>query len=280
MNGKFILLSGSASLSCPADKLDIASQFVINFTGEVLRQGGGLVVLAGNEDSTKDEHGGPRIFDWLALREVERHAKSTTESPRPYARIVMSDAAPESKIDDANLRLLRDLEQRNAVELCPIRREMFTGGEYRKVMVEKADAMLAIAGGKGTYSAGKEMIAWGKPVLPLDLQLGSSADDGDGAVALHREMVSAPSRFFPSTHQGMRNRVGLVSLDRGINDAETVARVSAEMLAKELDAILLPGRSTSIRRRLATAWETTKALPVIASAIKIIEWVRGLPPFA
>ncbi len=222
----------------------------------------------------------PRIFDWLALREVECHAKSTTESPRPYARIVMSDAAPESKIYDANLRLLRDLEQRNAVELCPIRREMFTGGEYRRVMVEKADAMLAIAGGKGTYSAGKEMIAWGKPVLPLYLQLGSTDDDGDGAVALHREMVSAPSRFFPSTHQGMRNRVGLVSLDRGINDAETVARVSAEMIAKELDAILLPGRSSSIRRRLATAWETTKALPVIASAIKIIEWVRGLPLFA
>lgn len=282
MNGKFILLSGSAGLSCPDDKLDMAFRFVRTFTGEVLRQGSGLVVLAGDEESTKDEHGRPRIFDWLALREVERHAKSTTENPRPYARIVMSDAAPESKIDDGNLRLLRDLEQRNVVELCPIRRELFTGGEYRKVMVEKADAMLAIGGGKGTYSAATEMIALGKPVLPLDLQLGSIADDGNGAVALHREMVPVPSRFFPSTHQDMRNRVGLLSLDRGINDTETVARVSAEMLAKELDAITLSGQSMNTRRRLALAWRgvNVKALPVIASAIKIIEWARGLLPFS
>lgn len=280
MNGKFILLSGSASLSCPADKLDTAFQFVRTFTAEVLRRGGGLVVLAGDEASAKDEHGRPRIFDWLTLREVERHAKSTTEPPRRYARIVMSDKAPESKIDDANLRLLRDLEQRNVVELCLIRRELFTGGEYRKVMVETADAMLAIGGGRGTYSAGTEMLALGKPVLPLDLQLGSTADDGDGAVALHREMVSDPSRFFPSTYQEMGNRVGLFSLDRGINHTETVARVSAEMLAKELDAIPMSGHSAGVKRRLANARQTTKALPIIASAIKIIDWARGLPPFA
>ena len=62
----------------------------------------------------------------------------------------MSDKAWESKIDDAGLRLLRDLEQRNAVDLRHIRREMFTGGEYREVMVERSDAMLAIGGGKGT----------------------------------------------------------------------------------------------------------------------------------
>ena len=280
MNGKFILLSGSAELSCPADKLDIAFQFVRIFTGEVLRQGGGLVLLAGDEESTKDEHGAPRIFDWLALREIERHAKSTTENLRPYARIVMSDVAPDSKIDDANLRLLRDLEQRNVVELCPIRREVFTGGEYRKVMVEKADAMLTIGGGKGTYSAGTEMIALGKPVLPLNLQLGSTADDGDGAVALHREMVSNPSRFFPSTYRDVMNRTELFSLNRGINDPEVVARVSAERLARELDAIPLPDRSMNARRRLALAWQAMKALPVIASAIKVIEWARDLLTFS
>ncbi|MXZ91528.1 MAG: hypothetical protein F4W95_14445 [Chloroflexi bacterium] len=279
MNGKFIMLSGSAGLSCHADKLDIAFRFIRGFTGEVLRRGGGLVVLAGDEESTKDERGVPHVFDWLVLREVEDYAENTTEMPRPYARVIMSDKAPESKIDDDNLRLLRNLEQRNVIELCPIRREVFTGGEYRRVMIERADAMLAIGGGKGTYSAGTDMIALGKPVLPLDLQLGSAVDDGDGAVALHREMVSAPSRFFPNTHHDMRNRVGLLSLDRGINDADTVARVSAEMLANEFDAIPLPDQSTSIWRRVAAAWQATKALPNIASAIKIIEWIRGLLPF-
>ena len=53
MDGKFIMISGSAGPSCPADKLLIASQFIRSFTGEVLRRGGGLVVLGGNEESTK-----------------------------------------------------------------------------------------------------------------------------------------------------------------------------------------------------------------------------------
>ena len=238
------------------------------------------MILAGDEESTMDEHGAPHVFDWLALREVENYAETTAEDSRLYARVVMSDEAPESKIGDTNLRLLRNLEQRKVVELCAIRRELFTGGEYRKVMTERADAMIAIGGGKGTYSAGTEMIAQGKPVLPFDLQLGSTVDDGDGAVALHREMVPAPNRFFPNTYQDMRNRVGLLSLDRGINEAAVVGRVLAEMLAEELDAIPLPDQSTSIRRRVATAWQAVKVLPIVASAIKIIEWARGLLPFA
>ena len=279
MNGKFILISGSASLSCPADKLDIAFEFVRSFTGDILRQGGGLVVLAGDEESTKDERGAPHVFDWLALREIETYAETTTEAPRPYAKVVMSDAAPESKIEDPKLRLLRNLQQRNVVEICLIRREVFTGGEYRKTMIENADAMLAIGGGKGTYSAGAGMISQGKPVLPLDLRLGSAVDDGDGAVALHREMVSAPSRFFPNTHEEIKNRVGLVSLDRGINNSATAARVSAEMLVGELDSVSTSDQPLGVKRRAATVWQAVKALPVVASAIRIIEWARGLLPF-
>ena len=191
----------------------------------------------------------------------------------------MSEAAPGSKIDDANLRLLSDLEQRNAVELCHIRREVFTGGEYRKMMIEKADAMLAIGGGKGTYSAGREMISQGKPVLPLDLQLGSIVDDGDGAVTLYREMMSAPGRFFSRTHSEVMNRVGLLSLDRGINDVGAVAQVSTEMLARELEIIPLKGRRPGFKRRMAATWRFVKALPLIAAAIKVIEWARGLLPF-
>ena len=237
------------------------------------------MVLAGDEESVKDERGTPHIFDWVALQEVERYAESTTENVRIYARVVMSDKAPESKIDDANLLLLRNLQQRKVVEIYQIRRELFTGGKYRKVMVERADAMLAISGGKGTYSAGVEMIALGKPVLPLDLQLGSTANDGDGVVALHREMTTDSSRFFPSTHHDVINRVGLLSLNRGTNDAGTVARVSAEMLARELEANPLPEQRTKAKGRLAAAWRFAKELSVVASAIKVIEWVKGLLPF-
>ena len=41
------------------------------------------------------------------------------------------------------------------------------------------------------------MTAAGKPVLPLDLDLGASQNDGDGAVTLNREMMSHPQPLFP-----------------------------------------------------------------------------------
>ena len=278
MNGKFILIAGSAGRSCPSDKLGTAVQFVQRFTSEVLKRGGGVTLLAGGEVSTKDEYGSPHIFDWTALREVDQYANSTTETPRVYARLVMSDEAPEAKIDDSNLQILRNLEQRNVVEQSHIRREMFTGGEYRKMMIEQADAMLVIGGGKGTYSTGVEMVALAKPVLPLDLQLGSFADDGTGGVDLYREMMSEPDRFFPNTHPNLTNRLGLLSLERGINDTEAAARTAAEMLDNELVAVRSESWLTKFIGQFATWWRFVKVLPPIASAIKVVEFLRGFLP--
>ena len=275
MRGKFILVSGSASRSCPPEKLDTAVLFLLGFTEEVLRRGGGVIVLAGGEEATTDERGTPRVFDWLVLRAVERHVRRTTEEPRPYARVVMSDDAPESRIDEANLRLLTALEQRNVVERQHIRRQVFTGGAYREKMVERADAMLAIGGGRGTYSAGEKMTAMAKPVLPLDLQLGSIANDGDGAVALHREMLSDPGRFLPQTHSDALNRIGLISLNRGINDAGAAAVAAAEILERELRAPPAQGWRSRTSRPLVRAWQFASSLPPIAAGIRIVDFLRG-----
>ena len=209
----------------------------------------------------------------LVLREVEEYARTTTEIPRPYARVVMSDMAVVRKIEDANLRLLTNLEQRNVVELHHIQHERFTGGEYRRAQVEKADAMLGIAGGKGTFSAGTYMTELGKPVLPLDLRLGSISDDGEGAVALHREMMSDPCRFFSNTDRDVINRIGLTSLDKGINDSKAVARVAAEMFEREFDAAPKTTLGSRTGKQFTNVWNFTKALPVVSAAIKIIEWV-------
>ena len=275
MKGKYILISGSASRSCPPEKLNTAVLFLLGFTEEVLRRGGGVVVLAGGEDATTDERGTPRVFDWQVLRAVERHVRRTTEDPRPYARVVMSDDAPESRIDEANLRLLMGLEQRNVVEREHIRRQVFAGGAYRETMVERADAMLAIGGGRGTYSAGEKMTELAKPVLPLDLQLGSIVDDGDGAVALHREMLSDPGRFLPHTHSDVLNRIGMVSLDRGINEAAVAAVTAAEILERELLAAPASGWRTRAGRPLVRAWRFAHSLPPIAAAIRIVDFLRG-----
>jgi len=279
MNGKYIFISGSANPSCPQRKLDAAQEFVARFTGEVLRRGGGVVVLAGAEPSTNVERDAPIIFDWVALREVARYARGTAEFPRKYARIVMSDEARESKIDDNNLMLLRDLQHQGVIELLTVERELYTGGKYREVMTDNADAMLAIGGGKGTYSAGDAMTERGKPILPLDLQLGSSADDGDGALALYWDLTAEPLRFFPNTGQDVANRIDLLSLERGINDVPSVARTAAEMLTRELESAPRQERSEGAKVRLGRLWESAKEISVVASLVRFAVWMKDLLPF-
>ena len=271
MKAKFILISGSASYSCSQPKLNLAIRLLRSFTREVLSRGGGMVVLGSDERSTKDEYGSPHIFDWVVLREIKKYAGTTAETPRPYAHVVMSGEAAEKKIDDANLKLLASLEQRNVVELHHIQRERFTGGEYRKVQAKWADAMLGIGGGKGTYSMAKEMTERGKPVLPLDLVLGALNDDGEGAIDLHKEMMSDPKPFFPSTFRDVINRIELLGLNRGINNPESVAQVAVELIERELDSVLGTTWRERTMKRLIRAWQFSKALPVVSAAIKIIE---------
>ena len=281
MNGRFILISGSASRDCPNNRLEAAIRFIESFTEEVLKRGGGIVVLAGAEDSNRNERGTPLIFDWFALRTVEKFAQKTTMNPHPYARVVMSDQARENKIDDANLNLLRNLERSNALEVTHIKREVYTGGEYRAAMTELADAMVALGGGKGTYSAGTAMTDLGKPVLPLDLDIGAISVDGEGAVGLHREMMTAADRFFPNTHSQVNNKTGLFSLNRGLVEPESAALAAVEMLSNELSADQPESwqsvRTTNPLRRLGLI---LKELPIVAAAIKIAEFLRNLLPFA
>ena len=270
LKGKFVLVSGSAGRACPEAQLDTAIEFLRCFTREVLSRGGGFVILGSDEDSTKDERGIPRIFDWVVLREVEAYAGTTTESPRLYAFVVMSDEAVEKKIGDANLRLLQNLEQRRVLQLHHIQRERFTGGEYRKAQVQRAHAMVGIGGGKGTYSAGTSMAELGKAVLPLDLKMGSPGDDAGGAMALHRELLLDPSRFFPYTHEDLVNRIGLIGLNRGITDVEAAARAAVEMFEREFDATPQLTWRTRAAKPLARLWEWTKAVPAIIKNIESI----------
>ena len=234
MQGKFVLISGSADAACPLPKLETAIDFVRCFARQVLDNDGGIVVLGTDERATQNEHGVPRIFDWVALREVENYASSTTRPQRRLAKVVMSDNAREKRLTIQNLETLRNLEQREVVSVYYIPSQEFTGGAYRSEQIAVADAMLAIGGGKGTYSLGSEMADLGMPVLPLDLQIGSLSDDGEGALALHKEMMDNPSRFFPNTHNDVVNKLSLVSLNSGINDVENAARAASDLIFAEL----------------------------------------------
>ena len=94
--------------------------------------------------------------------------------------------------------------------------------------------MVALGGGKGTYSLGMDMIDLGKPVMPMDLEIGALSEDGEGAVQLHREVLSDPAAYFPRTHGDVVNQIETLSLKRGTHDVADVALRAVELLSREL----------------------------------------------
>ena len=280
MKGKFILISGSASNSCTEAKLDLAVEFVEHLVGEILRRGGGFVILASDDSATLDSRGVPRIFDWVVLREVERYVESTTEGPKKCARVVMADHVVASRLSEGNLRTLSTLQQRGVVEIERIRREEYTGGRYRGLQVELADAMVAIGGGKGTYICGMDMLAAGKPVLPIDLNIGAFSGDGDGALLLQRELMDDPARFFPGNHELVMDRLDTLTLERRIHQVSAVAQRTAEILASELPMAKPvpagPAPRSRIRRFYGYVHNVVSNFVTWVGLARAIEFLRGL----
>ena len=280
MKGKFILISGSASNSCTEAKLDLAVKFVEHLVGQILQRQGGLVVLASDDSATLNSRGVPRIFDWVALREVERYVESTTEGPRKCARIVMPDYIVESRLSQGNLRTLSNLQQRGVLEVERIRRAEYTGGRYRELQVELADAMVAVGGGKGTYICGTDMLDTGKPVLPIDLNVGALSGDGDGALLLHRELMDDPARFFPGSHETVMDRLDTLTLEREIHHVSAVAQRAAEFLASELAVEAQmptePAPRSHIRRFFSYVHNAVSSFVTWVGLARAIEFLRGL----
>ena len=279
MRGKFILITGSASDSCPEDKLDRAIDFVRCFVVEVLRREGGLVVLASDDSPTLDPRGIPRIFDWEVLREVEQYVESTTTGPRKCARIVMPDHVVESRLSKGNLQTLTNLQQHGVVEVVRIRREEYTGGRYRELQVELADALVAVGGGKGTYICGTDMLAVGKPVLPIDLNVGASSGDGDGALLLYRELMDDPDRFFPGNPERVMDRLDTLTLERDIHSVSVVAQRAAELLASELpleeQAPSESGSRLGIRKIFSVVHNAVAKFVTWIGLIRAIDFLKG-----
>ena len=203
------------------------------------------MLLLGDEDRIRGDDGRPRIFDWEILRSVERYAESTTGGVRTYARVVISDNAWADRMSPGNRRTFSNLQQRGALEVERIRREEYAGGTYRRAECELADGMLALGGGRGTYIVGREMLDLGKPVLPLDLDIGAFSEDGEGALLLHRELQADPSLFFPATYDRIMDRIEAVSFQG--NPVDIVARRAVELLDREMSGSARAG--TSLVRR-------------------------------
>jgi hypothetical protein len=190
-------IAGSAAADCDSELLGAAHAYLRRLGERLIERGHGLVVTATGEP--RSESGVPIIFDWTLLEPV-----AAASDPAPHwpttgrARFVAvgSGRGLEKRPDDRNA-LWESCRGRSDFNLIVAPPGWRMAGIIRESQVAAGDVLLVLSGGAGVEHLAQLYRDDGKPVIPLNAQLGASERDGSGGgAALHTRALATPDDFF------------------------------------------------------------------------------------
>jgi len=232
VRGLRLHLAGSAVLNCSGDLLSVAHLFVARVVREVIEAGGGLVLGAGAEP--RGEAGEPCIFDWTGLREIAQSPDPGPEWPeqKPERHVVVASQRGLEKVPDDRLSDWDACRQRSdfGLEVAPPGWRM--AGIIRERQVLRGDVLLGLGGGAGVEHLAELYRDEGKPIIPIDTELGALNDDGNGGSRyLHQQALTNPTRFFRVRDSSGNAAARLLELRLDVNsDPVTLAQAAVELL--------------------------------------------------
>lgn len=193
-------------------------------------------MLAGGEPVLAEEPRSPLLFTWTILEEVESlsHVERETSSSSARAIVLTAKKHLIKNIPHHRITMLRALERKGVVTLDLLPDDLWVGGRLRERQAELASAMICIGGGKGVSDLACRMQDRRAPVLPLDLDIGSIANDGEGSLGLYRGLLADPQRFFPHTFDSIRRQLFGLSLQEQSANVQRVAALAVHMICQEL----------------------------------------------
>ncbi len=235
LTGCFILLAGSANREASPGHLSEAVSYVRAIVGAIVRAGGGVVVFAGAPEPTSTS-GHALIFDWIALEEVERAARTGT-----VGAVAVTSTKVRGRMSSERAALLDRLVAKGTVRLVIIPDDIHTGGNIGDAQVAESFAMIAVGGGKGVVDRATKMMRKGAIVVPVDTRIGAANSDGSGSEALHQQALATPERFVPSAPEALQIALPLLTVHGVATDAAAKATIDVITRARtEVDALRRP----------------------------------------
>jgi hypothetical protein len=198
--GRRIHIAGSGNRTTERGLLEYGHEIIARLADSVLVNGASLIVGLGREPlSDENDASSPAlVFDWTVLERtgafVQAGGAPATEQGPLIAAVASSRT--EAQIPQQRQELWQQLRHAGAVQLDFLDAGWSSGAVRRQHLARLGDVLIILSGGEGVEQLAELYVQAGKPVIPLDLDLGASTEDGaGGASRLHARALTTPSEF-------------------------------------------------------------------------------------
>jgi hypothetical protein len=201
LSGRRIHIVGSADPKADETKLAYAHSLVSELTRSLAEAGATFVIPFGKEPLLEDRTDGPAItFDWTVAEAVQRTLKDGRTKPSsPNGRLVATVATTktDSHIPAARRLIYDELRNSDAISMESLEAGWSAGAVLRPRLAQLGDILIGVSGGQGVEQFAIEYSSKGKPIIPLDINVGSSSHDGSGGASrLFDRALAEPAKFF------------------------------------------------------------------------------------
>ena len=248
LKGRRIHISGSADPQTDEKKLQYVHAIVGELVRELARAGAAFVFPFGKEPLLEGKTDGPSIiFDWTIATVILTELRSgRAQASGPNGQLIQTFATTktDTHIPDARRPTYDELRSLNSVAMSFLEPGWSAGAIRRQRLAQLGDIFIGVSGGQGVEQLALEYSSKGKPVIPLDIDVGSSSRDGSGGAArLFGRALSDPDEFFKV--QKGNSAANLLDSTRTRNGGTSPSSVVASLM-RLLEA-LLPPRAFYVR---------------------------------
>jgi hypothetical protein len=200
LRGRRIHIVGSADVSADEKKLIYLHTLIGELVKALASEGATFVIPFGKEPFLTDRTEGPSIvFDWTVAEAALGALRSGAAASGPNGTLVATIASSKTDghIPQTRQPIFDELRAANCITMDFLEPGWSAGAVIRSRLAQLGDILIAISGGQGVEQLAIEYSSKGKPVVPLDINVGSSSRDGSGgAPRLFDRARAKPSDFF------------------------------------------------------------------------------------